>query len=63
MERTRIKLAVFVDLDPVPGAFNTSEDVQSRIQNMLDHSIPHYNPKIDIESADIVKDHIFEPLG
>lgn len=55
MERTRIKLALYVDLDPVPGAMHTAENAASVIQNMLDTSIGHYNPAVMLVSDNMVK--------
>jgi hypothetical protein len=46
MKRTRIKLEVYVDLDPVPGTFHSKESARNVIDNMLKHSIPHYNPMV-----------------
>jgi hypothetical protein len=48
MERTRIKLEVYVDLDPVPGAFHTKESAQNGIRTILNGAIPHYNPVVSI---------------
>jgi hypothetical protein len=48
MERIRIKLDVYVDLDPVPGAFHTKESAQTIVRNILDGAIPHYNPLVSI---------------
>lgn len=55
MERTRIKLAVYIDLDPVPGAFHSAESAKSIIHKMLVLQIGHYNPMVSIESCDIDK--------
>lgn len=48
MERERIMLEVYVDLDPIPGAMHTAEDAEIRIQAMLTDRIPHYNPWVCI---------------
>ena len=48
MERTRIKLEVYVDLDPVPGTFHTKESAQNVVRNILNGAIPHYNPIVSI---------------
>jgi len=45
-ERERIQLAVFVDLDPMPGAFHTKEDAAQWVEAMLLTRIPHYNPVV-----------------
>lgn len=47
-----VKLEVEIDLDPIPGAFHTKEDVQMRLQARLDDNIPHYNPKVKIIEED-----------
>lgn len=49
MERTRVKLAVYVDLDPVPGTMHTAESAEQVIGGMLNRSIPHYNPSVLFE--------------
>ena len=48
MERTRIKLDVYVDLDPVPGTFHTKESAQNVVRNILNGAISHYNPVVSI---------------
>jgi DNA-binding XRE family transcriptional regulator len=53
MERKRIKLSVYVDLDPIMGSFHTAESAQHTIRNLLNRSIPHYNPLVSIESYDM----------
>lgn len=55
MERTRIKLAVYIDLDPVPGTMHTAENAQSVIQNMLNTGLGHYNPAVGLVSPEMVK--------
>lgn len=52
MERTRIKLAVYVDLDPVPGTFGSADSARNMVNAMLQSQIPHYNPVVSIESYD-----------
>ncbi len=48
----RIKLEVYVDLDPFPGAFHTKEDARNRINAMLQDRIPHYNPTVNYPQED-----------
>jgi hypothetical protein len=48
--RTQVTLIVKVDLDDVPGAFHTAEQAQRTIQYLLDQSIPHYNPEVELEA-------------
>lgn len=55
MERTRIKLAVYIDLDPVPGAMHTAENAASVIQSMLNTAVGHYNPAVQLVSPEMVK--------
>lgn len=55
MERTRIKLAVYIDLDPVPGTMHTAENARGVIQNMLNAGVGHYNPHVQIVSDNMVK--------
>lgn len=57
MKKTRIKLAVYVDLDPVPGAFHSAESARNAVAHQLMDAIPHYNPMVSIESWDTSKDH------
>lgn len=52
MKRTRIKLAIYVDLDPTPGIFHSAESAAAQIRNDLMRMIPHYNPLVSIESYD-----------
>jgi hypothetical protein len=52
MNRTRIKIAVFVDLDPVPGTFHSAESARKVIDYSLQSIIGHYNPATVIESYD-----------
>lgn len=50
MNRTRIMLATFVDLDPVPGTFHTADSARSCVNGILQQSIPHYTPIVSIVS-------------
>lgn len=45
-KRTRIKLTVEVDLDPVPGVFHTAESARECVQSLLENGIPFYNPTV-----------------
>lgn len=45
MDRDRVALIVWVDLDAVPGAFHTHESAQANVQAILERSIPHYSPE------------------
>lgn len=49
-QRAFITLNLSVDLDQVPGAFNQAEDYVRILEGMLGHSIPHYKPKLEVES-------------
>jgi hypothetical protein len=44
MERKRILLHVYVDLDPMPGTFHTTESAQNAVRSILNDRISHYNP-------------------
>lgn len=52
---TRIRLGVYVDLDPMPGAFNTAESAKSHMLGVLGQVIGHYNPSVVIDSRDVSK--------
>lgn len=49
MSIARIKLAVNVDLDPVPGVFNTIASAERCIQDILNMHISHYKPTVSFE--------------
>jgi hypothetical protein len=53
MKRKRVVLTVQFDLDPIPGANHESSDAVRWLQRLLDNSIPHYKPEVDL---DFVKD-------
>lgn len=55
MERTRIRLGVYVDLDPMPGAFHTVQSAKSHMLSVLGQAIGHYNPSVVIDSRDVSK--------
>lgn len=44
MQRKRVRILVEMDLDPVPGAYNTPEDCAERVQAHLKRITPHYHP-------------------
>ena len=44
----RVTLTVQVNLDPVPGWGNTAEDFRAAIQRMLDDSMGHYHPHVEV---------------
>lgn len=48
MKRTRKAFIVYVDLDPVPGAFHTQESAQMHLSWMLREALAHYNPLVSI---------------
>ena len=50
MNRTRAMLAVYVDLDPIPGTFHTADSARNAIGGMLKQSIPHYTPLVSVVS-------------
>ncbi len=48
MDRTRIKLTVEIDLDPVYGAMHTAEDAETYVQIFLENTFSSYNPKVTL---------------
>ena len=53
MKGRRITLTVEVNLDPVPGAFHTAEDMTERLQAMLTHAFPWYDPKVTLTEESV----------
>lgn len=51
MNRKRIALLIFVDLDGVPGEFNTRESWKRQIQGLLTHAVSHYHPQVEVGDA------------
>lgn len=50
MARRKARFVVEVELDDVPGTFHTPESAEIVIRHILDNSIPHYNPEVELES-------------
>lgn len=48
MKKERIKLEVYVNLDPVPGTFHSKESARNVVDRILKESIPHYEPMVSI---------------
>lgn len=46
MDRQRIKLEVYVDLDPAPGTFHTKESARDWVEAILTERIAHYTPTV-----------------
>lgn len=46
MPTRKTVLLIQVDLDAVPGAFHTPESAKTHIQNILNGTIPHYDPQV-----------------
>lgn len=42
----RIKLEVYVNLDPTPGTFHTGDSALAVITSLLDSAMPHYKPEV-----------------
>jgi hypothetical protein len=42
----RIKLEVYVDLDPIPGTFHSKESARNVVARILKQQIGHYNPMV-----------------
>lgn len=43
---TRITLTVEIDLDPIPGALHTADDMRTQVQSHLDLIVGHYRPVV-----------------
>lgn len=41
-------ILVTVNLDPVPGAFHTTEKVHDYFTHLMERSIPHYEPVVEL---------------
>lgn len=52
LPRTRAKLTVEWDLDPVPGWNDNPQDLVTHLQHHLDIAMPHYNPNVTFVSTD-----------
>jgi hypothetical protein len=52
MKKTRIKLGVYLNLDPIPGAFHTADNARNHVAHMLRDSIEHYDPVVSVDSYD-----------
>lgn len=44
----RIKLEVYVNLDPTGGVFSTKESARDHVEAILEGRIAHYNPEVRI---------------
>lgn len=51
MNRERIALIIFVDLDPVPGEFNTRESWKRQLQGAMNGMVSHYHPQVEVGDA------------
>lgn len=54
---TRIKLAVYVDLDSVPGAMHSAESAQNYVRQVMLNCFPHYKPTVSIEKYDATQEN------
>lgn len=52
MQRKRIKLEVYIDLDPVPGTFHSKESARNQVAAILNEAIPHYLPMVSTTSEE-----------
>lgn len=52
-ERPYTILTVYVNLDPVPGIFNTPESAREAVESLLKRTIPHYNPQVYVSKDDV----------
>lgn len=48
MKRRILILEVAVALDPVPGTFHEPENAKDVVQHILNQSIAHYHPTVQI---------------
>lgn len=48
MVRNRIKILVEVNTDPIPGWGHDPNDYVEHIQNILNSTIPHYEPDVTL---------------
>lgn len=46
LDRDRIAMIVFIDLNPLAGPFHTKESARQQVEAMLLTKIPHYNPVV-----------------
>jgi hypothetical protein len=53
MDRTRIKLDVYVDLDPVPGEFGSAESARNVTAEVLERQLGNYKPLVSIASRNV----------
>lgn len=51
LSRPKVVLTVTIDIDPVPGAFDSADYIQRFVQRTLDDCIKHYNPKVVIADS------------
>lgn len=63
MERTRIKLEVYVDLDPIPGAFHSVDSARNSVGALLYNAIPHYNPVVSVGKDNSVEIYKLKEAG
>lgn len=61
MERTRIKLGVFVDLAVLPGPFYSAEAAQHAVRNLLTREFPHSRPTVSVDSYGTRKEYGEKP--
>lgn len=47
---TRVKLEVWVNLDPTPGRFHSKESAKNVISGILLDRLGHYNPMVSVTS-------------
>jgi len=52
MDRTRIALAVYIDLDSVPGPGYSADSMRHIVSNVIEENFGQYNPRVSIRSYD-----------
>lgn len=48
--KERSRLVVEIDIDPVPGWGDNTEDHRALVQRLLDDAVGHYNPTVEVQS-------------
>lgn len=55
VKRTRARMVVEWDLDPVYGWNHQPEDVVRLVQRYLEDGIPHYRPTVTLNSDEVTR--------
>lgn len=49
--RTRTRIFVEIDLDPVPGWGHNPTDHVQYVTDLLERSVPHYHPTVELDAS------------